>query len=70
VLVQDPATAEAAEMPLAAMRTGCVDFALPLRAIPAALTALVMVRGVAEFFAVPHGPRTQPYREALRIWGA
>lgn len=68
VLVQDPATAEAPDMPLAALQTGCADFVLPLQALPSALTALVMVRGLARFFAVPHSPRTQPYREALRTW--
>lgn len=70
VLVQDPASAEAADMPNATMRTGCADFVLPLQALGAALTALVMVRGMAQFFAVPHTVRLQPYREALRIWGA
>jgi two-component system chemotaxis response regulator CheB len=70
VLVQDPRSAEASDMPLATLRTGCVDFVLPIAAMPAALTALVMVRGMAHFFAVPHTARSQPYREALRIWGA
>jgi two-component system chemotaxis response regulator CheB len=70
VLVQDPATAEAPDMPLAALRTGCADFVLPLDTLPAALTALVMVRGMATLLSVPGIARGQPYREALRTWGA
>jgi len=69
VLVQDPASAKAPDMPYATLRTGCVDFVLPIGTMHAAITALVMVRGVAQFFAVPFAPRNQHYREALRTWG-
>lgn len=55
-------------MPTATLQTGGADFALSLHALPAAITAFVMVRGVAQFLTVPHAPRPQPYREALRIW--
>ena len=56
VLVQDPQTATAASMPLAALRTGCTDFVLPLPYIPAALVALVMAPGGAALFRVPPRP--------------
>lgn len=56
VLVQDPATAEAADMPLATMATGCVDFVLPPERIGVALSALVMAPGAAELFQVPVPP--------------
>jgi two-component system chemotaxis response regulator CheB len=68
VLVQHPATAQVPEMPSAAIATGCVDFALPLPALTAALISLVMVPGAAQLFAVPGGPADQPYRFALRMW--
>jgi two-component system chemotaxis response regulator CheB len=42
VLVQDRASAEVADMPTAAVQTGCADFVLPL--LPVALTALVMIQ--------------------------
>jgi len=47
VLVQDPLSAEAPDMPNAAVRTGCADFVLPLPVLAVALTALVMVHGMA-----------------------
>ena len=68
VLVQQPASAEVPDMPLAALATGCVDFALPLPALAAALTTLVMIPGAAQFFAVPGAQADQPYRRALRWW--
>ena len=42
VICQDAATAEFSGMPLAAMQSKCVDFALPLDEIAAALVTLVM----------------------------
>lgn len=53
VIVQDPSTARAASMPTAALATGCVDFAVPLERIPAAIVALTMAPGGAEMLAVP-----------------
>jgi two-component system chemotaxis response regulator CheB len=53
VLVQDMSTSKAFSMPDAALRTGCVDFALSLRTIAHALVTLVMVKGAAELFSVP-----------------
>jgi two-component system chemotaxis response regulator CheB len=53
VLVQDPVTCAAPDMPDAAIRSGCVDFVLPLPGIAAALVALVMGPGVAPLFQVP-----------------
>ena len=53
VLVQDKRTSEFFGMPGAAIRTGAVDFVLPLNKIAAALISLVMVQGAAEFFKVP-----------------
>jgi two-component system chemotaxis response regulator CheB len=47
VLVQDPATAEAAGMPQAAIATGCVDGVLSLQGIAAALITLTMRSGAA-----------------------
>jgi two-component system chemotaxis response regulator CheB len=41
VIVQDPATAEYAEMPRAALRAGAVDAVMPLGDIAAALQSLV-----------------------------
>jgi two-component system chemotaxis response regulator CheB len=52
VLVQDPATARAAGMPRAAIATGLADYVIPLELIPAALVALVMAPGVAEYLKV------------------
>jgi len=53
VLAQDPATAVAPDMPMAALATGCCDFALPPDKIADALTALVMAPGAADVFRVP-----------------
>lgn len=53
VLVQDRASAEKFEMPEAAIRTGCVDFILPLATIAPALISLVMVPGAAALLRVP-----------------
>lgn len=53
VLVQDQATAEKFEMPEAAIRTGCVDFILPLATIAPTLISLVMVPGAAALLHVP-----------------
>jgi two-component system chemotaxis response regulator CheB len=52
VLVQDPATARAAGMPRAAIETGLADYVIPLEMIPAALVALVMAPGVADYLKV------------------
>jgi two-component system chemotaxis response regulator CheB len=52
VLAQDPATARAAGMPTAAIATGAVDYVIPLERIPAALIALVMAPGVADYLRV------------------
>lgn len=52
VLVQNFRTSQAFSMPQAALKTGCVDFTLSLRAIAPALISLVMVRGAAQFFSV------------------
>jgi two-component system, chemotaxis family, protein-glutamate methylesterase/glutaminase len=41
VIAQDEATSEFADMPRAAVRTGAVDFVLPLNAISSALASLV-----------------------------
>ena len=51
--VQNQRTARAFSMPNAALKTGCVDFTLSLRAIAPALIALTMVRGAAQFFTGP-----------------
>ena len=53
VLAQDPATCEAPDMPAAAIRSGCVDFVLPLDRIAAVLVALTMAPGTAPLFRVP-----------------
>src|SRR2546421_4127651 len=45
VIAQDEATAEFFGMPGAAIKTGAVDFVLPLEQIPEALTSLVAERG-------------------------
>jgi two-component system chemotaxis response regulator CheB len=62
VLVQNGNTSKAFSMPRAALQTGCVDFALSLQAMAAALVTLVMVKGAAELFALPavRGPNTFP----------
>ena len=52
VLVQDPATAAAPDMPRATLARGSVDFVLPLGMLGTALTALVMAPGGAELFRV------------------
>jgi len=56
VLVQDPATATASGMPLAAIATGYVDHVLPLETIAAALVTLATVPGAAELFRVRLNP--------------
>jgi two-component system chemotaxis response regulator CheB len=56
VLVQDPATAVAPDMPMASLATGCCDFALPPDKIADAVTTLVMAPGAAEVFRVPVSP--------------
>lgn len=56
VLVQDPATAAARDMPANTLATGCVDFALDLEHIPAALISLAMAPGGAEMLKVPVPP--------------
>jgi hypothetical protein len=44
-------------MPHAAIKTGCVDVILALRAIAPALVSLVMIAGAAQLFGIPL-PRT------------
>jgi two-component system chemotaxis response regulator CheB len=56
VLVQDPEDAEAPGMPSAALATGCVEHALPLPLVAAALVAYVMAPGGADLLAVPVPP--------------
>lgn len=56
VLIQDPATAQAPEMPRAAIATGCIDFVLPPEQITIALTAFVMAPGAAALFRVSTPP--------------
>ncbi|MGY1634362.1 chemotaxis protein CheB [Geodermatophilus sp. SYSU D01186] len=56
VLVQDPADAVAPGMPSAALATGCVEHALPLRLIAPALVAYTMAPGGADMLAVPVPP--------------
>ena len=52
VLVQDPATAPAPNMPVAVINSGSVDFWLPPSTLASALTSLVMVPGAAVLFDV------------------
>jgi two-component system, chemotaxis family, protein-glutamate methylesterase/glutaminase len=59
VLVQDPATARADDMPSRALATGCVDFVLPLDRIPHALVTLTMAPGAADLLHVPTPPWAQ-----------
>lgn len=56
VLVQEPLGATAWGMPVAAIRTGCADFVLPLHRIVPALVTLVMAQGAAALFAVSRAP--------------
>lgn len=53
VLAQEPRTAQAGDMPTRALATGCVDFALDLEHIPAALISLAMAPGAADMLTVP-----------------
>jgi two-component system chemotaxis response regulator CheB len=55
-IAQEPADAQAPDMPLAALATGCVDLVLPLAAVPHALIALTMAPGAAALFRVPPPP--------------
>ena len=55
-IAQDPATAHAPSMPLAALATGCVDLVMPLAHIAPALIALTMAPGAADLFRVPPSP--------------
>jgi two-component system chemotaxis response regulator CheB len=56
VLAQDPATAQARNMPANAIATGCVDFILAPERIPAALISLTMAPGGAQLLTVPLPP--------------
>lgn len=58
VLVQDRETAEMPDMPLAALRTGAVDFAFSPRMIAQTLIALTMAPGAAAWFQVWHENRS------------
>lgn len=60
VFVQTPELCDYADMPCAAMRTGAVDLALPIRFLAAAITAIVTVPGASDVFTVGHC-----YRQAL-----
>jgi two-component system chemotaxis response regulator CheB len=50
VVVQDPASAEAPPMPLAAIDSCDVDLVMPLHSIPSALSSLCEVTGARELF--------------------
>jgi chemotaxis response regulator CheB len=64
VLVQDPASAVASSMPLAALGTGCADFALPPESLGDALVALCAAPGGAELFRVERKTDASPrFRE-------
>lgn len=52
IFVQDPYSCEQSAMPLAAMRTGAVDFCLSMRALSSLVIAITMVRGAAALFTV------------------
>lgn len=67
VLAQDPATCEAPEMPAAAIRSGSVDFVLPLERVAPVLVSLVMAPGVNDLFRVPLAASLARARLA---WGA
>ena len=56
VLVQDPETAEAVDMPTAALATGCVDFALSPAGLAHALTVYCAVHGGADLFRTRRAP--------------
>ena len=60
VFVQSPECCEHADMPIAALLTGAVDLALPVRFLAAAVTGLVMVPGASGVFTVGDS-----YRESL-----
>ena len=52
VIVEDPDTAAAPAMPIAALATGCVDFVLAPNTIGDALVALCAATGAADLFRV------------------
>jgi two-component system, chemotaxis family, protein-glutamate methylesterase/glutaminase len=70
VLVQNCATSRAFNMPQAALRTGCVDFALSLHTLARALIALVMVKGAASLFRVQKVLPGSHARANAPHWGA
>jgi two-component system chemotaxis response regulator CheB len=70
VLIQDHSTCRAFSMPQAALRTGSVDFVLPLSVIANALLALVMVRGAATLFQVTKAPWISQGGPEFPHWGA
>lgn len=53
VLAQDESSSKCFEMPNAAIRSGAVDFVLPLEVLPFAVTALVMGAGATSLFRCP-----------------
>ncbi|MFL5582074.1 MAG: chemotaxis protein CheB [Gemmatimonadaceae bacterium] len=55
VLVQAPETCRAPDMPLATMRRGAANIALPPSSLAAALTALVAVPGARDLFGIGAG---------------
>lgn len=56
VLVEDPGTAQAGDMPSAALATGCADLVMPLSHMARAIVALTMAPGAAELFRTPPSP--------------
>lgn len=69
VLVQNYTTSRAFNMPQAALRTGCVDFALSLHALSRALIAFVMVKGAATLFCVQKALPAGPSSSNIPHWG-
>lgn len=65
VFVQAPEFCDYADMPFAAMRTGAVDLALPVRSLAAVITAIVTVPGASGIFTVGDSYR---HRLAGRAW--
>jgi two-component system chemotaxis response regulator CheB len=67
IFVQDPDSCEQSGMPLAAMRTGAVDFCLSLQALAAVVIAITMVRGASALFAVGELHRRSLAAQAMLI---
>ncbi|MBV9760366.1 MAG: chemotaxis protein CheB [Acidobacteriaceae bacterium] len=69
VFVQSPESCDYSDMPIASLKTGTVDFALPIGVLAAAVTAFTMAPGARALFTVGNEYRVAMAREQMRLSG-